>query len=419
MPSANVYWTSRDKGAILMNRKRIQKTQLPLGLGLGASIAILSMVWGSWVTQAAEQAPLVIAKQGWMYVGGRVMKVGDKSYMTDQMYVEYQIPAKQTRAYPIIMVHSIASGILYTGTPDGREGWAQYFLRQGYPVYVVDRVGRGRSRYLPESQGPLTQRELDFITTKFSSPASTAKSDELWPQVSLQTQWPGSGTMDDPAVQQLTAAILSEIPLEKANELTHRGLVALLEKIGPSVLLVYSATTANGWTVTDEKPDLIKAVLAIGPTGPPAHRLTFIGAPDYFKYGELMRPFGLTSTPLTYSPPIANASDLAFVQQDKADGPGLVRCYVQAEPARKLSNLRRAPFLVVTPEASDHAPYDHCTAKYLKQAGVDVTFLRLSDIGIHGNGDAVMLEKNNLQIAGVVAQWLEKALARYASTAKR
>ncbi len=55
------------------------------------------------------------------------------------MYVDDPHPAKQTHPYPIIMVHGGSmSGTNYTGTPDGREGWAQYFVRQGYAVYVVD-----------------------------------------------------------------------------------------------------------------------------------------------------------------------------------------------------------------------------------------------------------------------------------------
>jgi len=64
---------------------------------------------------------------------------------------------------------------------------------------------------------------------------------------------------------------------------------------------------------------------------------------------------------------------------------------------------------VNTTEACYHAAYDHCTAGYLAQAGVKVTALRLGDHGIHGihgNGYMVMLEKNNLQVAGVIAGWL-------------
>jgi len=52
--------------------------------------------------------------------------------------------------------------------------------------------------------------------------------------------------------------------------------------------------------------------------------------------------------------------------------------------------------------------YDHCASLYLKQAGVDNEFIRLPDLGIHGNGHYMMFEKNSLQIAGVIADWLQK-----------
>jgi hypothetical protein len=45
---------------------------------------------------------------------------------------------------------------------------------------------------------------------------------------------------------------------------------------------------------------------------------------------------------------------------------------------------------------------------FLKQAGVDNDFIRLPDIGIHGNSHYLMLEKNSMEIAGVVADWLSK-----------
>ena len=72
--------------------------------------------------------------------------VNGKSYVVGQMYVELRIPQKQTHPYPIVMVHGgTRSGTTFTGTPDGRESWAQYFARRGYAVYVVDQPGRGRS----------------------------------------------------------------------------------------------------------------------------------------------------------------------------------------------------------------------------------------------------------------------------------
>src|SRR5271170_5023690 len=99
--------------------------------------------------------PLMLARDGFFYVNAKTTPVNGKDYVSHQMYVEVRVPAKQTHPYPIIMVHGgTMSGTNYTGTPDGREGWAQYFVRQGYAVYVVDQPGRARSPYLAEAYGP-------------------------------------------------------------------------------------------------------------------------------------------------------------------------------------------------------------------------------------------------------------------------
>ena len=83
---------------------------------------------------------------------------------------------------------------------------------------------------------------------------------------------------------------------------------------------------------------------------------------------------------------------------------------MQRTPARLLPNLQKMPILILTAEASYHAPYDHCTVKYLEQAGVHPTWTKLADIGIHGNGHMMMLENNNLEISAVMSKWLDKTL---------
>ena len=57
---------------------------------------------------------------------------------TGQMYVQFRIPVK-SNGVPVVMVHGANhSGVTYETTPDGREGWATYFVRTGFPTYVVD-----------------------------------------------------------------------------------------------------------------------------------------------------------------------------------------------------------------------------------------------------------------------------------------
>jgi pimeloyl-ACP methyl ester carboxylesterase len=356
----------------------------------------------------AADEPLVLARDGHFYVGGRTTTVDGRSYVSHQMYVEVRVPATQTHRYPIVMVHGgTMSGTNFTGTPDGREGWAQYFVRRGFAVYVVDQPGRGRSGYLAAAYGPARNVDRDNAARRFV----TQEKYKLWPQAHLHTQWPGGGEAEDSAAQQLAQSQLPAIEDFTTQQVLNRdALLALLDKIGPAVLLVHSQAGAFGWPVADARPDLVKAILAIEPNGPPFYGLDFVGAPDFFKQGPLALKYGITSVPLTYAPAVTEASELAIVQQDKADGPDLVRCWAQKDPARALPNLQKMPILVLTSEASYHAPYDHCTVKYLQQAGVKPSFVKLVDLGIRGNSHVMMLEKNNREIAAVIAKWLDQNL---------
>src|SRR5947209_772860 len=59
----------------------------------------------SGAAQAADEAPLTLARDGYFYVGGRPTVVDGRTYVSHQMYVEVRIPAQQTHRYPIVMVH--------------------------------------------------------------------------------------------------------------------------------------------------------------------------------------------------------------------------------------------------------------------------------------------------------------------------
>jgi pimeloyl-ACP methyl ester carboxylesterase len=235
---------------------------------------------------------------------------------------------------------------------------------------------------------------------------------KLWPQATLHTQWPGNGAPDDAATLQLAMSQLPAIEdFNRQQSLNRDALIALMEKIGPSILLTHSQAGAFTWPVADARPDLVIAILAIEPNGPPFYQVEFIGAPDWFKQGPLALPYGISILSLVYAPAISSSSDLQILRQEKPDGPDLVRCWLQGDPARQLPNLKM-PILVLTSEASYHAPYDHCTVKYLEQAGVKPTFIRLADAGVHGNSHVLMLENNNKESAAVIARWLDQVLPR-------
>ncbi len=376
-----------------------------LRLALQTAFAAFASVLASG---ASAEPPLVLATNGSFFVGGRMTEIDGRATMVGHMYVEFMEPVRKKYPYPIIFVHGgLRTGTNFTGTLDGKEGWAQYFVRQGYAVYIVDQVGRGRSPIVEKAYGPSRMGDAAGVQKRYAQ----QEKHKLWPQAHLHAPWPGGGEMNDPWVVALSASQAVEIQnFRTQQELNRDALVALVDKIGPSIILGHSQAGAFLWPVADARPNAIKAILAIEPNGPPVRALDFTGAPDWFKYGEVSLAYGVTDVPLTYAPPVRDASELKFTQQEKADGEGLARCFEQVEPARQLPNLRDIPTLVLTSEASYHAPYDHCTVKYLQRAGVKPTFVKLAELGIKGDSHVLMLEKNSKEIAAIIAKWLAKSV---------
>jgi len=92
------------------------------------------------------EGPIRLADHGWFYAGGEYVERDGKPLLRGAMYVERFVPEKQTQPYPVVMIHGNGqTGTNFTGTPDGRRGWAHDFLRAGYTVYVADQPARGRS----------------------------------------------------------------------------------------------------------------------------------------------------------------------------------------------------------------------------------------------------------------------------------
>lgn len=373
-----------------------------LTVGVALTSCAPSLGQSATAESASESAPppLALADQGYFFVGGRYVPTEDNEdrSMTDQMFVHFQIPQNVEHPYPIVMIHGGGqTGTNFMGTPDGREGWADFFLREGYAVYIVDQPGRGRSAFNKEVYGELSgPSTVSGLEQRFTAPAAS----DLWPQASLHTQWPGTGMAGDPVFDEFFA---SQVPsIEDGSlmeELNQNAGAALLDKIGPAIILSHSQSGPFGWQIADARPELVKAILAVEPSGGPFYNSPVLG-------GDLSRPWGITSTELVYEPAVSDPSELQAVQEAKADAPGLVRCWLQEEPARQLVNLQGIPIFIFVAEASYHAQYDHCTAKYLTQAGVENEFVRLEDVGINGNGHMIMLELNNMETAQLMADWL-------------
>jgi pimeloyl-ACP methyl ester carboxylesterase len=341
-----------------------------------------------------------LATREYFYIGGKYIGQPGKEVMAGQMYVEVLRPQRVTQKYPLVLFHGAGqTATNWMGTPDGRSGWTDYFLGQGYTLYLIDQPARGRSPWHPTANGALQMRPPSWVEQRFTAPEIA----HIWHQSRKHTQWPGEGErkgrQGDPVFDAFYATQVEG--LESAVEtqtLVQAAGAALLDKIGPAILVTHSQSGAFGWLLADARPKAVKGIVAIEPNGPPFRDAVF----DEDKN----RAWGLTDIPITYAPPAKAPGEIAVVQEPKADGPDLVRCWKQADPPRRLPNLQGIPVLIATAEASYHAPYDHCTAKFLTQAGVPNTHWRLEEQGIRGNGHMVMIEKNNLEVAALLQKWI-------------
>ena len=346
-----------------------------------------------------------IARTGFFYVGGHYVGSPGQEIMGGAEYVEVMVPKKIRRPYPIVFFHGAGqTGTDWLQTPDGRAGWAYYFIKQGYVIYIVDYPARGRSAYVPDVDGPLTIRTAPQLEKLWTALPELGD----WPQAKKYTQWPSDapnkGKMGDPIFDNFAKTQVQYLGTVNQDKLNLDAHVALLERIGvPAILITHSQGGSFGWQVADARPTLVKAIITAEPAGPPIQ--TVDTAKQVYTGKGLA--WGVTNLPLHYDPPINDPSELQVELEPKSDGTGMIRCWLQKEPAHRLMNLESIPVLDVSAEASYHRVFDSCDAKWLNQAGVKTKYVKLEDVGLTGNAHEMMLEKNSDGIAAFFEKWIE------------
>ncbi len=156
--------------------------------------------------------------------------------------------------------------------------------------------------------------------------------------------------------------------------------------------MTHSAGGPFGLLVAEARPNLVKATVIIE------------GAGSGFGGGNR---WGMSSVPVTYDPPVNDPAEIKTTYVANPE-PGVAGYYLQADPARKLPNLRNTKVLMVTAEASFASPGNPGGVAFLKQAGVQAEELRLGAIGIKGNGHMMMAEKNSRQVLQPLIDWMSK-----------
>jgi pimeloyl-ACP methyl ester carboxylesterase len=282
--------------------------------------------------------------------------------------------------------------------------------QEGYVVYVVDRPGHGRSSFHPEILGPMSPPlTYEFCEWLFTvPPKAPPESAALSPTGATShphTQWPGDGGGGDPVIDQFMASggpMMADTAAAHALEQA-RG-VELLDLVGPAIVFSHSAGGPLGWLMADARPDLVRALVAIEPLGPP-----FLDNPA----GGPSLPWGLTAAPLTFDPPAADPSELRLTALEGPEGVPPLR--IQADPPRRLPNVSRVPIALVSAEVSPFASFHAATLSFLQQCGCAADSIRLADHGVRANGHGMIFERNNREVLNVILDWLARGSGRQGS----
>lgn len=342
-----------------------------LGAAIGAHAQALTDV-------QAPKTPLVLEAQGSFFVGGQKVEqtqgelgnLGPGGHIAvNQMYVRYMVPQGGAGNLPVVMVHGATlTGKSWETTPDGRMGWDEYFVRKGHPVYVPDQVGRGRSGF--------NQAVFNNVRAGSTPPAGQP----LWLRFSDEGVWPNFRFGAKPGEPFAD----SQFPVAAVDELAKQGV-----------------------------PDV-----SFG--GVPSPNPTLAALADLggqLKGAVLMGHSQSGSFPL----------EAALINPAAARGLVLVEpgsCPARYTP-EQVATLAKIPLLVVFGDHRDtptglptlptwQARYEACQALIarIKSAGGQAEMLAPPERGIRGNSHMIMQDRNNLQIADLILQWIDRLAAR-------
>lgn len=347
--------------------------------------------------------PETLHSREFFYVGGQSAAAPTGNITIGQLYVEKLTPILKFRPTPLVFIHGGGvSGTTWLNTPDNRPGWATYFLKQGYQVYLIDANSIGRSTVNnPASFNMSVGMSAEMVEMGFTG----VKQYNTYPQSQLHSQWPGTGLRGDPYFDQFQQSFVQYTSSYVSQELALRAAgCELLSLIGAqSYVVSHSLGSKFAVVLSNDCPQYFAGSINLEPSTIPFRA---------YGYGLGSTPanaWGLTNTPVDYEPAVADSTELAaLVESVGNETLALRNCYLQKEPARKLPKISSVPYLALTGEASVHITYDHCIIDYLKQVGGQPEWIKLGDIGIKGNGHFMHLEKNSLDIAAVVHQWIKK-----------
>jgi len=329
----------------------------------------------------ASRAPIVIDEQGSFAVGGKVRtepgtfdalaptKPDGQTLRGDHARVFYQLPVKR-RSLPLVFWHGFGqSAATWQTTPDGREGFQNLFLRRRFSVYLIDQPRRGTAgRSLVQGTVPATADEQRWFVQFRLGP---------WPGLFDGVQFPRAPQALEQYFRLMTP---DTAPFDAA--VATDATSALIDRIGPAILVTHSHSGGLGWTTVMSNPG-VRAVVSFEP-----------GSGFVFPEGEAPPTMPSAAGPLEPAVvPLQRFKALTRIPIAVYYGDNIP---VQPTNVPGLDNWRvRLSMARLWVEA-------------VNRHGGDATLIHLPTIGIRGNTHFPFSDLNNAQIAEEVARFLSR-----------
>ena len=211
-------------------------------------VAAAAAAFASTAFAGGEAGKLELRDLGAKFVG-YTTRSGDNGSLDvlNPLFVQYLLPARRRHEYPIVFIHGGGGqGTDWLETPDGRDGWVDYFVADGWDVYVIDRPGHGRSQSNASCGNGMVRVGNSAIISRLSTSAPT-----VWPG--------GAPTPTNDAVVGWTAS--STTAPYCGDALAAEKISALLDEIGPAVLLAHSAGGGSTFRVPELNPEKVVGII--------------------------------------------------------------------------------------------------------------------------------------------------------------
>lgn len=332
------------------------------------------------VNIANAQQTLSIEKQGVFAVGGTVIEAEGtydpdnphtegQTLHVDHATVQYQIPSN-AKKLPLIFWHGFGqTARTWQTTADGREGFQTIFLRKDYPVYLIDQPRRGQGGRSPkETTIPATPNE-QFWLGMFR----IAKGNDFLPNVQFDKK--------PETLNQFYRQISPDLGTIDF-EVNTNAVSALFDKIGEGILVTHSHSGGQGWT-TAIKNSNIKAVVSYEP-----------GSGFVFPEGEVPSPMSSSAGTLE----AVSISKANFLKLTKIPIIIYYGDFIPEKPDSFYGTDNWRPRLAMA----------RLFAETINKYGGDAQVVHLPEIGIKGNTHFPMSDLNNIQIAELMADWLQE-----------